>query len=84
MPTLTPVGCGLLLYNSYSPSVKRALYNDMRADAAERLRGGAGFLKNLTSDPGYMAFLRKMKLTRRSPRGDSLKARSGACIPRKV
>jgi hypothetical protein len=32
MPTLTPVGCGLLLYNSYSLRTKRALYNDMRAD----------------------------------------------------
>ena len=37
MPTLTPVGCGLLLYNSYSLSTRRALYNDMRADAARRL-----------------------------------------------
>jgi RNA polymerase sigma factor (sigma-70 family) len=38
-PTLTPVGCGLLLYNSYRVIARRALYKDMRADAAERLGG---------------------------------------------
>jgi hypothetical protein len=46
MPTLAPVGCGLLLYNSYSLSAKRALYNeDIRTDAAERHNGIA--LKSL-------------------------------------
>jgi hypothetical protein len=37
VPTLPPTGRELLLYNSYSFSAKRALYNDMKADAAERL-----------------------------------------------
>lgn len=26
MPTLTPAGCGLLLYNSYSLGIERSLY----------------------------------------------------------
>jgi len=47
VPTLTPAGCGLLLYNSYSLGTEQILY---KADAATRLdRGAANMVWRVSS-----------------------------------